>query len=475
MAPHKSEPDHRIGRRQLLAGALVGLAAGVGLPAAGLLPGRVQSKKPAVGPSDPSEILARIRPPRFPNRVFDVREYGAARDGETDCRPAFARAIGECHERGGGRVIVPAGTYLCNGPIHLADDVNFHLEDGATVRFGTNPADYLPPVLVRWESTRCYNYSPLIYAFQQQNIAITGKGTLDGQAQIFWGDWKLKQTKDQALLRDMGAKRVPLERRLFGDGHHLRPTFCEFYDCRNVLIEGVTLKRSPFWTVHPVFCTNVTISGIRVLPGTTNDDGCDPDSCRDVLIEDCVFETSDDNISIKAGRDQDAWGGRPCENVVIRRCRGVRSRANAYAIGSEMSGDVRNLFILDSAVGEVDGNLVAIKSNSDRGGTVENIWVRGLMAGACETCIQLQTDYKGVQDHPYPPQYRSLHFEKLACRTARRSAIRSVGTAAKPIDGVYLKDIAIETAASDIEIANTRQIEMRNVTINGRLVRAPEG
>ncbi len=420
------------------------------------------------------DILGRIQPPQFANRNFDIRKYGAAGDGKTDSRQAIARAIEDCHATGGGRVIVPMGEYLSNGPIKLASNVNLHLEKGATILFGTNPADYLPTVRVRWESTRCYNYSPLVYAFQQENIAITGGGTLDGQAQLFWSEWKGKQAPDQNTLRQMGADRVPVERRQFGEGHYLRPALCEFYDCRNVLVEGVTLKRSPFWTLHPVFCTNVIIRGIHVLPGTTNDDGCDPDSCRDVLIEDCTFDTADDNISIKAGRDRDAWGDRACENVIIRRCHGIKTGANAFTIGSEISGDVRNVFITDCKAGEVHNNLLHIKSNTDRGGTVENVWARGITADRCRNCIQLETDYKGVADHAYPSQYRNLHFEDISCRIAERSGISSMGIAAKPIVGVYFKDIIIERAAKEFEIANTRQLEMQNVRINGRAVNRPE-
>ena len=245
---------------------------------------------------------------------------------------------------------------------------------------------------------------------------------------------------------------------------------CEFYDCANVLLAGATFKSSPFWTIHPVFCTNVAVRGIHVEPGTTNDDGCDPDSCRDALIEHCTFDTADDNISIKAGRDQDAWGGRPCENVVIRRCHGIRSKANAYTIGSEMSGNVRSVWIQDAQVGQVAQNVLHIKSNRDRGGTVENIWARNITADECGNCIQLQTDYMGVQGHPYPSQYRNLHFEDISCRHARNTGISSVGTADKPIDGLYLKNIAIESAATDMDITNTRNLDIQNVRINGRLV-----
>jgi polygalacturonase len=459
--------DNLIDRRDFLQGLAC-------LSAMSCLPATVGWAAPVKGVmSSLPDVLRRIKAPRFPNRDFDIQRYGAIGDGKTDCKAAIGKAIAECHAKGGGRVVVPAGIFLSNGPIHLASNVNLHLQKDATILFGTNPADYLPTVLVRWESTRCYNYSPLIYAFQQVNVAITGQGTIDGQANLFWSDWKLKQTPDQLALREMGTKLTPLEQRVFGSGHYLRPTLCELYECRNVLLEGVTFKRSPFWTVHPVFCTNVTVRGVHVLPGTTNDDGCDPDSCRDVLIEDCVFETADDNIAIKAGRDQDAWGDRGCENIVIRRCKNIRSGANAYTVGSEMSGGVRNVWILDGEIGVAKGAL-CIKSNSDRGGVVENIWARNIGAEACDTCIQLETDYKGVRAHPYPPQYRNLHFEEVRCRNAKKRGISSVGIVAKPIDGVYLKDITIDSAATDVELVSTHNVEMQNVRINGRLLHAPE-
>lgn len=414
-----------------------------------------------------SRILSRIHPPPFPNATFNIEHYGAHGEGTSDSRPAIVKAIAECHAAGGGRVIVPAGRYLANGPLHLRSNVNLHLEEGATILFGTNPKDYLPLVLVRWESTRCYNYSPLLYANGQENIAITGTGTLDGQAQKFWGEWKSKQKFDQDLIRAMGTSKVPLEQRVFGEEHFLRPTLCEFYECKNVLIEGVTFKESPFWTIHPVFCTNVTVRKVRVEPGTTNDDGCDPDSCRDVLIEDCVFHTADDNIAIKAGRDQDAWGDRPCENIVIRRCTSVN---RSYAIGSEMSGDVRNVFILDCKVGNVTTAAIDIKCNSDRGGTVENVWVRGLRVESCSFCIRLSTDYKGITGHPYPSLFRNFNFEDIACQAATQVGIAALGEATKPITDIHLKNITIEKAARDTAIANTRGWINDNVRINGKLL-----
>ncbi len=426
---------------------------------------------PPAAPSGPvAEILARIAPPRFPNRTFDVLRYGAAATGKTDSRPAFAKAVSACHRAGGGRVLVPPGTYVVNGPIHLLSNVNLHLAEGAKVMFGVNPEDYLPPVLTRWEGVRCYNYSPLVYAYKQQNIAITGSGTLDGRTTLFWAEWKRKQTPDQNALREMGARREPLERRTFAKGHYLRPSLFQPYDCRNVLVEGVTLRASPFWTIHPVFCTNVTVRRVNVLPGATNDDGVDPDSCRDVLVEHCVFDTADDNIAIKAGRDQDAWDDRPCENIVVRHCRGVRSRANGYCIGSEMSGGVRNVFIEDNTVGTVDSALY-IKSNSDRGGVVENVWMRRNTVEECNWFIKLETDYKGVRGHPYPSKYRNFHFENLSCGTARKCGLYMVGIPEQPMEGLYFRDITIAKAGAVKEIRAAQDIQMLNVTVNGEPVR----
>ncbi len=413
-------------------------------------------------------ILRRIRAPVFPRRTYDIARYGATADRTTNCGPSIAQAIAECHAAGGGHVLVPPGGYLIRGPIRLRSNVDFHLSDGATIRFGTDPADYLPPVLVRWEGTFCYNYCPLIFADREQNIALTGRGVLDGQARRAWGDWKAKQSRDQHELREMGRRRTPLARRVFGSGHYLRPSLFEPHRCRNVLVEGITLKGSPFWTVHPVLCTNVVIRGVHVLPGTTNDDACDPDSCEDVLIEDCRFESADDSIAIKAGRDQDAWGRPGCSNIVVRRCTAARSRASAFAIGSEMSGGVRNVFVRDCTVGRVREHALYVKSNSDRGGRVENLRVRGVHVGSCASLVSLETEYKGVRGHPYPARYRDFLFEEITCRRTAGAAILSNGSDLRPIERLVLRDIAVERAATPVRIRQTHLLRVENVIVNGR-------
>src|SRR5215510_14896662 len=215
-------------------------------------------------------ILERIKPPRFPNRTFPLDAKSV-----TDCTAAFRRVIDQCSRAGGGRVVVPAGTYL-TGPIHLKSDVNLEVSRGATIKFSQNPKDYLPAVFTRWEGVELFNYSPFIYAFEQQNIAITGKGTLDGQsnnehwwpwngrAQYGWKEGMGQQRPDRNALFKMAEHGVPVRDRIFGEGHYLRPQFIQPYRCQNVLIDGVTIQNSPMWEIHPVLCRNVVVQNVKI-------------------------------------------------------------------------------------------------------------------------------------------------------------------------------------------------------------------
>ena len=251
-----------------------------------------------------AEILARIRAPAFPDRDFPITDFGAVAGDRADCTAALRQAIAACHAAGGGRVRVPAGVWR-TGAIQLLSRVNLHLDAGATLRFSTAPAAYLPVVFTRWEGVECMNYSALIYAFEQQDIAVTGAGVLDGGAsEDNWWAWKqAPQAAARARLQELGVRGAPVAERVFGEGSFLRPNFIQPYRCHNVLIEGVTILRSPMWELNPVLCTNVTVRGVRINSHGPNNDGCDPESCRDVLIEGCVFDTGDDCIAIKSGRN----------------------------------------------------------------------------------------------------------------------------------------------------------------------------
>jgi unsaturated rhamnogalacturonyl hydrolase len=339
-----------------------------------------------------AEILHRVQEPKFPNRDFPITSFGAVGDGKTDCTEAITKAIAACAEKGGGRVVVPEGQFL-TGAIHLKSGVNLHLaRTNSVLLFSTNAQKYLPAVFTRFEGTELYNFSPLIYALNQHDVAVTGDGTLDGQAtEDNWLAWKA--TSARSKLVKMATDNVPVEQRQFGEADHLRPSFVEFNRCRNVLIEGVRIRRSPMWELHPLLCTNVTVRGVDIFSHGANNDGCDPESCRDVLIEKCLFDTGDDCIAIKSGRNTD--GRRvnvPSVNLIIRDCT-MRDGHAGTAIGSEISGSCSNVFVSNCEMSSP--NLVCalrLKSNAVRGGVLQNIFMRNVNVGIVKDSV-LQIDF----------------------------------------------------------------------------------
>ena len=415
-------------------------------------------------------ILAGIVPPTFPDVDFFVTNYGAVPGLDTDCFLAFGAAIQACNQAGGGRVVVQAGDYLLNGPIYLLGNVELHLEESANIFFGVDPADYLPPVLVRWGGYRCYNYSPLIYAYQQRNIAITGSGSLNGQGFPTWNEWVPKEDPDETLLQTMAAEGVPLEERVFGAGHYLRPTMFEPYDCRDILVQGVTFLGSPFWTMHPTFCNNVTIEDVTVLPGAENDDGCDPDSCMGVLVTGCNFTTSDDNVSIKAGANPDAQGLPECQNIVIQNCNLMQSTFSGLTMGSNTSGFIRNVFMENCTV----NNCVAahyIKSHANLGGGVENIYIRNNKVLNCHHLLFLQPDAYDEAGTFGPPVLSNINMQDVTCLDASVSAFYFAGDARMPIDEVNLSNIAIKSTKLVEEIVNTKNLVATGITVDGLAVK----
>ena len=358
-------------------------------------------------------ILARIQTPVFPLRDFAITNYGAAADGRTDCTAAISDAIDACVQTGGGRVIVPAGEFL-TGAIHLKSRVNLHLETNAVLKFRTDPKAYLPVVFTRFEGTECYNYSPLIYALGQKNVAVTGEGTLDGQAdESNWLAWK--RTAARAKLVKMADANVPVEQRQFGGADYLRPDFIEFNRCRNVLIEGVKIRRSPMWEIHPLLCTNVTVRDVNIVSHGANNDGCDPESCRDVLIENCLFDTGDDCIAIKSGRNDDGRRiGVPSVNLVIRNCT-MRDGHAGTAIGSEISGSCSNVFVEDCEMSSPNLNCaLRLKSNAVRGGVLQNIFMRNVNVGqVSDSVLQIDFLYEEGTNGLYKPVARNVVMENV--------------------------------------------------------------
>ena len=357
-------------------------------------------------------MLEQIVPPHFPPREFNVTQYGAIGDGTNDSSEAFQKAISACSTAGGGSVVVPPGTFL-TGPIHLQNNVNLHVDRGATIRFSTNPDNYLPVVLTRFEGTEVMNYSPLIYAFEKTNIAVTGEGTLDGQAsESNWHSWK--SSGDPKRLVEMGNQGVPTAERIFGKGHHLRPNFVEPVRCQNILIDGVTILNSPMWVLSPVYCTNVTVHKVTVKTKGPNTDGCDPDSCSDVLIEGCSFSDGDDCIAIKSGRDKDGQRVNiPCRNLIVKDCH-FEAGHGGIAIGSETSGGIENVFGENCNFDSPDLEMaLRFKTNPARGGYIKDVFIRNCSVKTAQVGVHMTLRYgsSGAMNGDAVPKIHDVHIQ----------------------------------------------------------------
>jgi polygalacturonase len=432
-------------------------------------------------------ILARIKAPVFPKRDFVITRYGAVGDGEQDCTEAFRKAITACSRAGGGRVVVPAGVFH-TGAIHLKSNVNLHVTKDATIKFSRDPKKYLPLVFSRWEGMELMNYSPFIYAFEQRNIAITGAGIIDGNASCeYWWPWKgrtgcgWKQGDPNQLparnkLYEMVAAGTPVRERIFGEGSYLRPSFIQPYRSRNVLIEGVTLRHSPMWQVHPVLCTNLIVRNVNIEreAGATsqtgpNADGCDPESCKDVLIEGCTFSTGDDCIAIKAGRNND--GRRvnvPSENIIIRNCH-MRDGHGGITVGSEISGGVRNVFAYDCRLDSPHLDIaIRFKNNALRGGNLENFYFKNIEVGeVADAAITIDFNYEEGKNGPFTPVVRNVHVDGLRSKKSQR-ALDLQGLDKAPIYSVKLENCTFQNVAKENIVKNVQGLTMRNVVINGK-------
>ena len=411
-----------------------------------------------------NKIISRIHLPTIPNYAVSVVKYGAKGDSVTNCKSAFDKAMKACERRNGGTIIVPKGTYTINGPIHFVSNVKLHLEDGAKIRFGSNPKDY-PLVLTSWEGTMLYNYSPMIYGINLENIAITGNGIIDGEASKSWIKWKPLEKKDQLLSRDMNHNNVPVEQRIFGDGHFLRPQLIQFVNSKNILIEDVQIEDSPFWCVHLLKSKSITIKGVKYDAHNYNNDGIDPEYSSDILIENVKFDNSDDNIAIKSGRDDEGRSNSstPSENIVIRNCefKGL----HAVVIGSEMSAGVRNVFVDNCKSWGYLKRGLYIKTNSDRGSYVKDIYFSNIALGKVEDCIYVTANYHGEGSGLFPSKVSDIYFSNISCEEATNTGIVIEGFPSKKVENIKLDNITIQSAKNGMTLTNTENVSFNEVTI----------
>jgi polygalacturonase len=415
-------------------------------------------------------ILAQISEPVIAGNTFNILDFEAQPDSVTNCKPAIDKAIATVKEQGGGKLVFPAGNYYVDGPIHLTSNLELHLEAGATIRFGSNPTNYLPVVKTSWEGTFLYNYSPFIYAYQCSNIILSGEGTIDGEASETWQLWRNQQANSQQLSRKMNHESTPIEQRIFGEGHFLRPHLVQFFDCKNIKIEGIKVEDSPFWCIHLLRCENVIIRKIRFEAFNKNNDGIDPEYSRNVLIEGVHFNNGDDNVAIKAGRDHEGRASKAgSENIIIRNCR--FQGLHAVVIGSEMSAGVQNVFVEDCTFAGKLKRGIYLKSNPDRGGYIRNLYVKNVEFDEVEDCIYI-TSYYHNEGAGYATEIKDIFIENVTCRLATGTGIVIQGFPEKKVTDVFLKSIRIVGANNALSMENTENIVMSDVVI-GKMATAP--
>lgn len=430
-------------------------------------------------------IIANIEIPDFPDKNFNVKDYGAQSDGVYNNSEAFKKAISACHTAGGGVVVVPAGKYL-TGPIHLKSNVNFHLQEGAEILFTKEKSAYLPMVHTSYEGVELMNYSPLIYAYNQTNIAVTGKGVFNGQGgNDNWWPWagkeeygfkdgSPKQTDEQNLprLRKMNEEGADVAERTFGEGHHLRPTFFEPFGCKNVLVKDVTFKNAPFWVIHPIKSNNITVDGVTVKSHGPNNDGCDPEYCKNVLIKNSIFDTGDDCIAIKSGRNND--GRRvaiPSENIVVQNCE-MKDGHGGVVMGSEISAGVRNVFVRNCRMDSPNlDRAIRIKTNTLRGGFVENVYVKDIEVGQVKEAVLKINTYYGIYDNQegeFIPSIKNILLENVTVENGGEYGLLIKGRETSPVKNVVLKNVTIKSTETPLSIENCEPVQFLNTTINGK-------
>lgn len=412
--------------------------------------------------------IARTSFPSFTITVTPPVEGTGEVSGEV--RRDFQHAIDSCSLAGGGTVIVKPGEYHLNGSLFLKSDVNLHLEKGAILKFSGNADDFLPTVFTRWEGTELYGHSAMIYANHATNIAITGEGVIDANAGVEMSSWGPNEATDRDRLRDQGERLVPVSERQYGKGTILRPSAVEFVGCSRILLENVTIKNSPFWTIHPIYCDNVIVRGVTIDTHFANNDGCDPDATSNVLIENCVFNVGDDAIAIKSGRDADGRRvGRPSKNIVIRNCL-FNSECNGLCIGSEMSGGVENVFMHDIQIGTVK-NAIYFKSNRDRGGYIRNVFVDNItVQHALGAVLRFETNYFGFRGGKHASQYENFHINNIDVKKSDHYAFFISGYPEKPVRNVVVNNMTVAEAPQPYYMHCTESVTLDNCRVNGNLV-----
>ena len=431
-----------------------------------------------------------IQLPKIAERQFLITSFGAKTTATAaQNQKAINRVISLVSKKGGGKVIIPKGTWN-TGAIELKSHVNLVLEEGATLHFAFEPKLY-PLVRTSWEGLACWNYSPCIYAYKATDIAITGKGTIDGGGNnnTFWQwngsprfGYKEGVTKEsqklgsRSKLLKMAEDGVPFDERKFGMGYGLRPQLVNMVHCERILIKDVKMINSPFWVIHPLLSKNITVDGVYVWNEGPNGDGCDPEACENVLIQNCVFHTGDDCIAIKSGRNNDGrlWN-QPSKNIIIRNCK-MEDGHGGVVIGSEISGGCENVYaencVMDSPHLE---RILRIKTNNCRGGQMQNINMRNVVVGQCkEAVVKINLDYerKEICYRGFEPIVNNVNVENVTCQKSDYGVLIIGRDSLENVYDINIKNCKFDGVVKEpVKITGkTRNVKFDNLVINGSLV-----
>ena len=433
--------------------------------------------------ADAEKVIQSIVVPEFCTDTFRITDFGASTDADP-MHNSFAinQTIDSCSAVGGGCVVVPQGVWP-TGPIVLKSNVNLVVSNGATLQFSTVHEHYMPAVLTRWEGIDCYNTKPLIYAYDAVNVAITGKGIIDGggneetwwymkgRTENGWHEGLVSQKAARNRLFEADVEQLDVSERHLDVEDGLRPQLINIFKCENVLIEGVTLRNSPFWVIHPLLINNLTVRSVNIESHGPNSDGCDPESCSNVLIENCFFDTGDDCIAIKSGRNYDGrrWN-KPSENIIVRNCR-MKNGHGGVVLGSEISGGFRNLWVENCQMSspELD-RVIRIKTSDCRGGVIENVFVRNVEVGECKESvlkINLQYEPDELCNRNFPPIVRNINLENITSEKSRYGVYIVGLDGTENVDGVTVSNCHFNNVADGNSIADAVNVHFNNLYING--------
>ena len=407
-------------------------------------------------------IVSGIEQPRIPEREFRLEP-----ENFSDIRELLNGALEKCSETGGGRVILPAGRYRCAGPVVMRSRTELHLEEGAFVKFSPDPALYLPVVPARWEGVELWNYSPLIYGRDLEDVALTGRGVFCGGREK-WMTFPDRQKDDRHRVRSLEAEKVPFEKRIFGAEGALRPPMIQLRDSRRILIEGITCTDAPMWMLHPLYCSHVTIRNVYMDSMYVCNDGVDVDSCTDVLIEKSHFRNGDDAVVLKSGRDADGLRvNRPDCRIVVRDCV-FHDCLHGFAVGSELSGGAEDVYVYDIRMEYIRCQAISFKSAPGRGGVIRRIHVADIdVERVDDHIVSIVSEYPGERTGTAKTSYREFELVNIRCGYAA-NGLYLEGSDEFPLRDIVLENVEVEKAGVPVSCAvNTGNIAFRNVRING--------